>query len=369
MKVAWIYPHEERCGIALYAERYTAALEKLLTVVRIDSRSLLHGDAEDLFKKINECDVVHLQYETSFFMKGRADRFPAVCRRITRPLVTSLHEVYREFPDVFPRRLLRGSFVTLMLKRALYDYRHPAQSAFRRHLTRGFFARTILVHQEYHGRILQDLGIRGSAITVLPHPIPTPGDRISFPAILPDRTVHLAACGYINPHYDYDLLFYSLDRLALPWRFTWVGGLRRSEEEPLLMRIRTMVAERSWQDRFQITGWLPGVEHDLILSSADLFCALFKIRSSSGSITAAIGALCPIVATKLPLTAELADRHGIIHCTESTPDGVAEGIRSVLTSSLLRATLEKNMLAYRKQNTYDALAEELITVYRQAGAA
>jgi glycosyltransferase involved in cell wall biosynthesis len=299
MKIAWIYPQRERCGIALYSRRYVDALEKLVEVCSFDLSGLA-CECDNRIAEINCCDLVHIQYETSFFMKCKKDFYGALRKKITPPVVVSLHEVYRTFPDVVPREQLRGPPGSLFLKRMLYDYRHPAQTAFRRHVSRGFCADKILVHQEYHKAILEKARVPGDIISVLPHPVKiVPG----APGFLPwdgKRPVHLTACGYINPHYNYNLLFSALRGLDVPWRFTWMGGVRRDEDQALLEHILQKVRSAGWQERFQITGWLPDEDLNKILRTRDVFCAFFKERSSSGTLATAIGACRPIVATELP---------------------------------------------------------------------
>lgn len=366
VKIAWIYPRRDRCGIALYSGRYLDALDKRIDVRRFDTSDFLCRRA-GLFAEINVCDLVHIQYETSFFMRNNSDLFENFCKNVKQPVIITLHEVYRTFPDVFPRDLVRGSFITLPFKRILYDYRHPTQIAYRKHVAQAFFAKTVLVHQEYHKKILEEQHIPGDLVSVLPHPVTIVTDA---PGFIPrdakqSLPAHLVGCGYINPHYNYDLLFAALARLTVPWRFTWIGGVRRDEDDALLNDILHRVQSNKWEDRFQITGWLPEEEYNKILCTADVFCAIFRSRSSSGSIASAIGAGRPIVATALPLTEELAARHGVLHPVRASADMVVKGIEEVLTNRELRDSLEKNVLKYREMYNYDVMADRLVEIYKK----
>jgi hypothetical protein len=209
MKIAWIYPHRDRCGISLYSERYCSALNKRVEIHTFDPANIL-CKLNDLIVQVNRCDLVHIQYETSFYLRSNEDGYARLLQSIKPPVIVSLHEVYRGFPDVFPREKLRGSFFLLPLKRLLYDYRHPMQTAYRKHAAHAFFAKAILVHQEFQKDILEEQQVPGDMISVLPLPVKIVAGATRFPAWDTARPAHLAASGYINPHYDYDLLFASL---------------------------------------------------------------------------------------------------------------------------------------------------------------
>jgi glycosyltransferase involved in cell wall biosynthesis len=364
MKIAWIYPHRNRCGIALYAERYCEALNKRVEILPLDPANIF-CKLSDLIVQVNRCDLVHIQYETSFFMSGNADWYKRLLESIKPPVIVTLHEVYRTFPDVYSREEIRGSFISLPLKRLLYDYKHPVQTAYRRHVRHSFFAKVILVHQKYHKKILEDQRVSGHIISVLPHPVNIVPDAQGFLPWDPGRPAHLVGSGFINPHYEYDLLFASLKKLPIPWRFTWIGGVRRDEDKALLNKILAGVRDNNWQERFQVTGWMPNEEHDKILYTADVVCALFSARSSSGSIASAIGAMRPIVAAALPLTEELAANHGVVRLVQASAESVAKGIEEVLENGSLRVSLEMKVREYREKYNYEVMADELIEVYKK----
>lgn len=363
MKIAWIYPYRQRCGISLYSGRYCDALDKRIHTRSFDPADILQR-LNDSIAQINRCDLVHIQYETSFFMKDNGNFYERLLEAIKLPVIVSLHEVYRTIPGVFPREAIKGSFLSVPLKRILYDYRHPMQTAYRKHAAQAFYAKVVLVHQEYHKKILQEQRVPVKLISVLPHPVKIVPLVSSFPSWETGRPAHCVASGYINPQYDYDLLFAALRELSIPWRFTWIGGVRRSEDEALLSDIKHKVRLYNWHDRFQITGWLPEEELVKTLCTADIFCALFSARSSSGSLATAIGALRPIIATKLPLTREIAS-HGVLHCVDAKAEAVAKGIEKILTDKPLRGLLETKGKEYREKYHYDAMADKMIAIYKK----
>jgi glycosyltransferase involved in cell wall biosynthesis len=367
MKIAWIFPLEKQCGISLYSKSYVKALGTICSVACVDPMDYCAGKTGVLLK-IKDCDIVHIQYESSFFTSGRKNFYEKLCAAVSRPLVVSLHEVYRSFPDVFPREQLAGSGPLLRLRQSIYDRRHPVQTAYFRHAAKSFCARRVLVHQEFQKTILETLGVRPETIIVLPQPVPVigPPAPAPVPAGFGDRRpTRFAGFGFVNPHYDYALLYAALERLDIPWQFTWIGGVRRSEDEALLREIRANIDKRGWQDRFTVTGWVDEAERDRLLVSADIVLALFSARSSSASLAAALGALRPVIATKLPLTDDLAARHGVLHCVASTPEAVAGGIQKIISDEPFRTALLDNVARYRENNSFPALAKQLALLYEE----
>jgi hypothetical protein len=131
MKIGWLYPLSRRCGITFYGNAYSAALEPLVEIVRVDSDKAI-ADCTGAARTLNACDIVHVQYEPSLFFLNNHDRYNKLLSRINRPGVVSLHEIYKEFPWDFPRSHIAGTGVVRRIKEFLYDRRHPVSTAYRR---------------------------------------------------------------------------------------------------------------------------------------------------------------------------------------------------------------------------------------------
>ena len=71
----------------------------------------------------------------------------------------TLHEVYKQFPDVFPRDEIKGNFITKPIKEYVYDWRHPFVTSFARHVLKGFCADKIIVHAQFQKDILIEKGL------------------------------------------------------------------------------------------------------------------------------------------------------------------------------------------------------------------
>jgi glycosyltransferase involved in cell wall biosynthesis len=362
MKIIWLIPADERCGIATYSRRYVAELSRRAEIVCLDfDRYTVNRSS--FITELNTGDCVHIQYEPSFFFHNRCDWYADLCRAIRVPVVSSLHEVYHSFPDVYPREAIRGNGLLAMVRRKLYDRRHPLQTAYRRHVGRSFFSSAVLVHYEYQKSIIVKQGCSPEKVSVIPLPVPVIADAALPGPFRSDRPLSLASTGFINPHFDYDLLIAVLERLTMPWRFTWIGGSKHDDTKPLHSMIIAKVKERGWTDRFTVTGWISEKELRARLQETDVVCAFFTARSSSASLTEALGSLRPLIATPLPLTEELA-RKGVLHLVPADPDRLARGIKELAVHSTLRSTIITKVNEYCRENNYPALSNRLLDLYR-----
>ena len=371
MVIGWIYPHRERCGIARYSLDYAEALEAVATVRRIDPEWFF-TDRKRLEKVLDGCTIAHLQYDTSAFMHGPADGYRKLVQQIPRPLIVSLHEVYDESPFIFPRNALRGNPFVLRIKRSLWNYTHPVDSAYLDHLAKGFGASHLLVHHRYHREILSGKGIDGARISVFPMPL----HRIAPPRPLElssDGRLHLGAHGFIQSAFDFDLLFAILQKLEFPWHFTWIGGIRSDDQKPLHAELLRRIDTLGWNDRFTITGWVAESELGGYLAGIDLILALFKHRSSSASIARALSHGKPVIANELPLTMEIADGNRNSHRSTAAPlltapadsSAVIERIGAFTTDGEIRLRLHEGINAYVEDHSFEKMAHRLLDLYRE----
>ena len=371
MNIGWIYPHRERCGIARYAMNYAEALGTIEPVRHINP-DWHRNDRKQLRSVLDECDIVHLQYDTIAFMNGTTDFLRPLMHSIRVPTIVSLHEVYDENPLVYPRSALRGNPVTLALKKLLWDQAHPVEKTWRSHLAASFHARLLLVHHRYHREILTANGINETMVTIQPMPVhrlqpPTP---FTYAAGMPLR---LGGHGFIQSAYDFDLLFSTLGHLRIPWQFTWIGGTRTADQEPLHRELLHRIQERGWSDRFTITGWIDEQTLPEHLAGVDCMLALFKHRSSSASISRMLSYGKPVIATDLQMTREIADANRTsrrstaapLLVTPMDPGKTAEQIMLFTENGDLRLRLYEGINAYVHDHSFEKMAHRLVDLYRK----
>ncbi len=362
MKVAWLYPLHERCGISLYSKEYVLALSPIIEIESFDILEVMRKPA--LFKeRLNSCDALHIQYETSFFLKVKKDSFQNLTRLIKKPIIVSLHEVYQSFPGVFPRENIPGKGIVKTIREILYDWRHPYQTRYRLHCSHGFYATHLLTHYTFQKKILTHQDIDNQKIDTIPLPAQP---RPSKPPMLDSKNkkIQLGTMGFINPNFDYKLLFASLTKLTHPWTFTWIGGIRREEDQHLLDSLQKRIADLGWEDCFVITGWVPQATLEKKLKKIDIYLALFKERSSSASLIRALSAGKLICATKLPLTEELVSQRKIMKVVNASPKSVVDTIEHLITDDNERQLIYNQASEYCKEHSISHCAEKLVDCYR-----
>lgn len=365
MKVVWLFPEKKRCGISIYSHDYINELKNKCEVIPKDLSAVIDG-GEPLFTNKDSADLVHIQYETSFFLKKRRDSYFRLLSKIKIPVIVTLHEVYEEFPQVFPRSKISGRGPLLTVKQLVYDYKHPLQTAYTRHCSRSFGADLILVHHRYHKDILLKKGIKPELIEILQFPVKKSFNEIKF-KWKAEKTLLLGSTGFINPGYDYELLFSVLEKLDADWKFIWIGGLRDNEHDRILQDIKQRIISSGWQNRFEITGWVSDEKQDELLKNVDIYLSLFKYRSSSSTVSRAIGALKPVISTEIPMIKELSE------CVDESPvlavknesESVIEGIRKIMEDSEFTEELLGRVKRYSENRYFSDMAEKLLLVYRR----
>ncbi len=363
MKVGWIFPRNRQCGISIYAHSYLAELSKLIAVEEYDISEVLSFSSV-IINSLNSCDCIHLQYEISFFQKNNLDSYMSLCKRLRPPLIISLHEVYDESPFDFPRNKITGNRLIKPFKLWKYDMTHRHLSAYRKHLKNNFYANKILVHYEYQRNLLLKAGLPIEKTSVVPFPI----EKSSFTGrnVCEKDVLVLGSNGFINPTYNFNLLFQTLQSLNVPWKFIWIGCAVKEAHNEMLMQLREMIRVRGWENKFQITGWVTHKRRDEILKSLDIYLALFSARSSSASITRAIAAHCPIIAADLDLTRDLCRIKPVSAIVPKDHIKVVDAIEKILTE---KKYVKKMIHAQRDLCvllSFKNLALSLLKIYEEA---
>jgi glycosyltransferase involved in cell wall biosynthesis len=363
MNVGWIAPLNKKCGIAFYARRYADALSGHVRIIESDPDDFCRN-RKDFLERMSGCDCVHIQYETSFFLNGRLDFYPELCRKIQGKKIVTLHEVYRRIPSVFPRENIKGTWPLKAIKEIVWDLKHPHWALFTKHLHTSFFADAIIVHSQFQKEILIEKGVDKEKINVVPLPIKVRPEAKVRPwnnAL----TIELGATGFINPSYDYDLLFKVLECIDRDWRFFWVGGLRRNDDAGLLRWLEQEIEKRGWKQRFTITGWVSDDERDRRLDEMHVFCAFFKDRSSSESLADAIAAKKLIIAGRIPLTEEIAGHGPVLVLAQQEPEAIAQTIWQSLSDKTLLQSIERAQVRYGETYSYAECAKIVVDLYEK----
>ncbi len=365
LSVAWIFPQKKECGIALYAKNALATLERECRVVVLDPLDFIHNKKQWI-KALHDVDVVHINFEISLFMYKEKEFFLALIKSLRKPVCITIHEVYDQIPGIYSRTALRGRGFVLWAKQKLYDYQHPAQVALTSIVKHKFGCNNLIVHYDFQQGQLVNMGIPLQDIKVVAHGIPSNAVKKS-PRNGID-VVRLGAVGFLTATYDYDLLCRSLVLLDIPWTFTWIGGPRPKADPQAQDKFIYAIKTHGLEDRITITGWQEDANRDRQLSNLDICVALFKSRSSSGSLAAALGSGLPIVASTIPLTKHLAEKTKSMVLVTHEPEKIMETIVSLCKDYKVRTILSSNALSYGATHSYQAMGNELLSIYKHMGS-
>jgi hypothetical protein len=273
--------------------------------------------------------------------------------------------VYRDFPGVYPRDRIAGKGLLRKLKLLRYDRRHPHLTMFRRHCSTRFNASRILVHYPFQRDILVEKDVPPGQIAVLDHPVPDWNPPAGVGKQRGKSPIRIGAAGFIHANYDYALLFRTLERIDQPWTFHWIGGIRRTEDERIRTWLLDQVRSRGWQERFTVSGWVSDEEMRTSLWGLDVYLALFSARSSSGTLTAALGARRTVVASDLPLVHAINREEQVVGVVPAHPGQIADAIKELSLSTSLRARYKRNVGRYVHAHSYAASARQLCAVYNE----
>lgn len=360
MQIAWIYPINRRCGISIYSEKYLHYLSKLVDVHTFSSDDVLI-DPIGIAEKLNQYDIIHIQYETSFFMKSRKDIYTIFINKIKKPIIISLHEVYEEFPGVYPKSSISGLFSPV--KKLIYDFKHPLVSTYEKHLRYSFTCSKLLVHYNFQKEIIEKKVALNSEIEVVPHPSEI-NNKIEIKT-KNKKTLSLISMGFINRNYNYKHLFATLEKLTIPWTFSWLGGPRTSEDSNILSQLKHEIVKRDWNNKITFTGWLSDNELLKHIQNSDIILHLYKNRSSSGTLCKSLSFGIPVIATKLPLTIELQKDTGIVLTTEEDKKECSELIEDLYNNDEKRTVISKKEYAYAQNHSYSKMSSKLLDIYRK----
>jgi len=362
MKIAWIAPVKQKCGIAFYSKQYGQALESDVEIVACDPMEFI-VDKKGFGKKISQCDCAHIQYETSLFTYNKSNFFKSMCKSIAIKKIITVHEIYETPPYVFPRKDITGMWPVKKVKEYIWDLRHPHWVLYAKHEKAAFYSNRIIVHAHFQKEILNKRGVSLDCVVIIPHPIP------SFRKLHKEKgpgngTLVLGATGFINISYDYDLLIETLMNVPCPWKFVWVGGPRKPDDEKVLLMLQKKLITNNLQDKFIITGWVDDEKREDLLSEIMVYCALFTNRSASGSLSDAIGSGKMIVATRIALTEELHKNARILDVIDNSPVAIAQRIIAISTDAELKKKQMANVQEYAQLTSYNACAKKTIELYR-----
>ena len=310
---------KQPCGVRDYARLMKVALadESSREVDVLQSCYGVHrinlGKLRAIRKRVIQktCDIqsvslVHVQYSDYSWNGVRVyeDLYEVFTRRCRFPLVVTIHEhPWFRNEHYLDRPKTLADFVFL----GMAGYRVVPKSLPLELMDRH---RGIHVHHEWQKTELSRYGVPASKIRVIPIYIPechAGADQVvGFKKRygLEEKRI-ITLVGFVLERKRYDRVLELLPDLPPDVVVCVLGGINGPASEKYLATLQDRACQLGVSSRFVVTGYLPDLEMNAGLLSADVFVAPYEEVTSSASVARCIGAGAPIVAGKCPTFVEL----------------------------------------------------------------
>lgn len=360
MRVVMLSPWDERCGIATYSEALARELVAQGADVRVLAPRLAVGapvrgeplprlwsrgeasvgEAWRTFRAVERLapDRVHLQLALGLYSPRYLWVLSRALGRARIPLGVTLHERR----GVSPLRRLR--FARMLA--ALGDAR-------------------LVVHNRAHAAEL-----RGRAVSVIPHGIPTPGaaDPAASKRALgldPARPV-IAHFGFIHPDKGIDRVLRAVARLEGVGYTVCGTPFTNATSRRHFAELTRLVQELGIADRVRLSGEFLGQERlELELSAADVIVLNYQTGNAQGASGAARHAFVagrPLAVSKAPIFDDLRDS---VHTLEAP---LEIELRRLLSDVELRAGLTERARLRARSDSWSAVAGAHLELFRSPQA-
>jgi glycosyltransferase involved in cell wall biosynthesis len=228
----------------------------------------------------------------------------------------------------------------------------------------------VLVHSVQDVNRLLQWGLAGR-VTLFPHglyPAPASG-TLALPEMagLQGRRL-VATFGFLRPHKGlvqvieaFALLARRFPTLHLLMLNALFPAADSGEEE---RRVRQAIARLGLDGRVTLlTEFLPDEQALAWLSAAEaaVFAYQHTDESASGAVRMALAAGCPVLATPLPIFADVAEV--VESCADGTPQGIAAGLERLLQrTSAEREALRQRIAEFAAARRWPVLGERLLNL-------
>lgn len=358
LEVALVTPWDTGGGIANYSERLRSALKTAghsVTVVPIlNPESGNPFGFGDVVRRIpSGADVVHVQFEAGVF--GRllisgvcAPSFYARLARRKWPIVTTLHEVHRNYPD---RPTLEAAIVTTrdwLLEHTIL-----------------FVSDATVVHTAESEAILRDRHGDRHRIEQVRHPVDEPiAPPVHRETAREDLGITadtvLTTFGWVERKKRYQDVIRCLPEL--PGTEYLIAGEPRHKSDIETLEVVFDLADRlNVQDRVRHLGYVAEEDLPTLFGATDLTIIPYEQVTQSGAANTALAYHCPVVTTSLPAFEELASEYECV-LTYDDSDTLHRTIYEATTDGA-RSLLREAAKRYSETETWSAFSEETVSFY------
>ncbi len=357
IRVAVAAPARARCGISDYTRLLADAYPSDVQIHHIPFPSCSSPKAWRSVASItDEFDVVHVNYEYSFFhtIKPYRNRFATFMRRLRPPAVVTAHAA---LPKLIPRwqtttRYRLYDFLRDMAYLPFFGTWETAEYKRGRHW---------VVHTaELAAQLAKTVGVDHVSYTL--HPVPECCHQWSYRAS--DRFLFVTP-GFIKPHKGYESL---IPVLTAHRKRRWIlaGGPQNQADEQYLEELRTRWRQSGVDSRVEVGGYLPRAELEAAACRGVIAVFPFRWVSGSATLSWAAGLGIPIVATDLSPVLEMKKAGAGIELLPFGSEMLWPSIIENLVGDRERLErLSRQNHEYARRHSYRALSSTMTKIFRE----
>lgn len=363
----------QRCGVATYTSYLVEGIREVAPDVKIKiiaekgalpvrrenfevipcwSRN--ENYVEQIFRRSNDVDVMHVQHEYSIYKFD--DRLPSLLTKLpagTRKIVT-IH-------CVRPSQVSERGSVDETIAQRIAE-----------------LADRVVVHLHSQKGILARLGTSSEKISVVPHgtKLSDEDQELSRARLgLPQRAKIMLMFGFVKPHKCLHIALEALHRILRDMEDVCLfiaGGLAPNasrENKDYIGFIKERIKELKLREKVIFPNrFFPNEDVPYIFRASDivLFPYYEEDRSASGSLHLAMGAERPIIATRIPKFEDLRNVSDELLVLPYNADSIAKLVLRLFTDRDFKRYVVKRTDEYRKLTSWRRVAEKHLELYEEA---
>lgn len=357
LEVALLTPWDNGGGISNYSERFRDALVDAgvdVTVVPIlHPRTWNPRKFNEVLSRIpTAVDVAHVQFEAGVFGKLGitgvcTPMFYISLARSDWSVVTTLHEVHREYPE---HSAVAGTAVRIrdwLLERLILTVSDET-----------------VVHTAESESILRERHSGRHSVNRMRHPV---DESVSAPVAedVARNQLDIAAdtmfvtFGWVESKKRYRDVVRCLPHL--PNAVYLIAGEPRHEgDEEVLESVFDRANELGVRDQVRHIGYVPEEELPTLFGAADAAIVPYEQVTQSGAANTSLAYHCPVVARSLPAFEELAAEYDCV-LTYDTQDELASVLSDLFETDL--TDLRNSAKHYANTETWTAFGEQSRDLY------
>jgi len=360
IRVNYISTWNVKCGIAEYSKFLIDAMNQIGTIktnifpVINETIKKIKNPFQYLklaFKAGKNCDLVHIQYQPSFFIiyPVPLSFFPimiAILRlRSKAKVVVTIHE--------FGNRNELGTKINMRFLRRMSNL--------------------LIIHSSEHRQVLLQSGFKEERIVQIP--------QGTIVGQILDKTECkkklgltgkkvLIVFGFINPVKGYDLVINALQYLSKDTVLLVLGSPRNQQHIGYLNQLKTMAVALCVEERVKFLGFIPNEDIPIVMNAADIAILPYKAMEGSATLNMVLGYKVAVITSDLNYFKETKQNYNCIELFRKNDyQDLCKVIISLLSNQDKMQYLRDNCNKFIQSTNWNAVASQTVDSYLEVMAA